>query len=161
MLTRASLYRHPIHPMVIVLPLGLWVFSVVCYLTYLLSAVAVWEAVALYAMAGGIIGGGLAAIPGLIDFVTLPKSRVQSIAISHLISNVIALTIFAIAFLLAVFGAPGSVAPFILSIFGLAAAITGGWFGGELVYVHGVGVSGTGSADVRQGEKQEAEYQHA
>jgi len=152
MSTRASIYHHPIHPMIIVLPLGLWVFSVVCYLIYLLSSVPVWHTVALYAMAGGIIGGILAAIPGLIDFLTLPKSRVQTIALSHMISNVVALTIFIIAFCLAVFGSQTSVVPFVLSIFGLLAVGTGGWLGGALVYEHGVGVE--------QRERQEAEYQH-
>ena len=152
MSTRASIYHHPIHPMIIVLPLGLWVFSVVCYLIYLLSSVPVWHTVSLYAMAGGIIGGALAAIPGAIDFLTLPKSRVQTIALSHMISNVVALTIFIIAFALAVFGSENSVVPFVLSVFGLLAVGTGGWLGGALVYEHGVGVA--------QKEKQEAEYQH-
>ncbi len=152
MSTRASIYHHPIHPMIIVLPLGLWVFSVVCHLIFLLSAVPVWRTVALYAMAGGIIGGAMAAVPGLIDFLTLPKSRVQTIALSHMISNVVALTIFIIAFALAVFGSQTSVVPFVLSVFGLLAVATGGWLGGALVYEHGVGVE--------QRERQETEYQH-
>jgi uncharacterized membrane protein len=152
MSTRASVYHHPIHPMLIVFPLGLWVFSVLCYLIYLLSRVAVWHTVALYAMGGGIVGGVLAAVPGAIDFLTLPKSKVQTIALSHMISNVVALTIFIIAFALAEFGNEQSVVPFVLSIFGLLAVGTGGWLGGALVYEHGVGVE--------QKERQEAEYQH-
>jgi len=71
--TRASVYRHPVHPMLIVYPLGLWVFSVICYLIYLLGNVRVWHTVALYAMGGGIIGGAAAAIPGLIDFLPCPN----------------------------------------------------------------------------------------
>jgi uncharacterized membrane protein len=150
--TRASIYRHPIHPMLIVFPLGLWIFSVICYLIYLLSSVSVWHTVALYAMGGGIIGGVVAAVPGAIDFLTLPKSRVQTIALSHMISNVVALTIFIITFSLAVFGNEQSVVPFALSLFGLLAVGTGGWLGGALVYEHGVGVE--------QKQAQEAEYQH-
>lgn len=152
MSTRASVHRHPIHPMLIVFPLGLWVFAVVCYLIYLLSSVPVWRTVALYSMGGGIIGAALAAIPGLIDFLTLVKSPVQTIALSHMISNVVALTIFIIAFALAVFGSATSVVPFILSLFGLLAVATGGWLGGSLVYEHGVGVE--------QKQPQEVEYQH-
>jgi uncharacterized membrane protein len=152
MSTRASVYRHPIHPMLIVFPLGLWVFSVICYLIYLLSSVPIWHTVTLYAMGGGIIGGVLAAIPGAVDFLTLPKSRVQTIALSHMISNVVALTIFIIAFTLAAFGREQSVVPFVLSVFGLLAVGTGGWLGGALVYEHGVGVACE--------QRQEAEYQH-
>jgi len=138
--------------MLIVLPLGLWVFSFVCYVIYLLSAVPVWHTVMLYAMGGGIVGGALAAIPGAIDFLTLPKSRVQTLALCHMISNTVALTIFVIAFALVVFGRPRSIVPFVLSIFGLLAVGTGGWLGGALVYEHGVGVE--------QKQKQEAEYEH-
>jgi uncharacterized membrane protein len=152
MSTRASIYHHPIHPMVNVFPLGLWVFAVICYFIYLLSSVLVWRTVSLYAMAGGIIGAVLAAIPGLVDFLTLPKSRVQTIALSHMISNTVALTIFIIAFALAVFGNQQSIVPFVLSVFGLLAVGTGGWLGGALVYEHGVGVE--------HKERQEAEYQH-
>lgn len=152
MSTRASVHRHPIHPMLIVFPLGLWIFSVICYFIYLLSSVPVWHTVALYAMGGGIVGGILAAIPGAIDFLTLPKSHVQTIALSHMISNTVALTIFIIAFALAVFGRQESIVPFILSLFGVLAVGTGGWLGGVLVYEHGVGVE--------QEQKQEAEYQH-
>jgi len=152
MLTRASVYRHPIHPMLNVFPLALWISSFICYVIYLLSAAPVWHTVTLYAMGGGIIGGVLAAVPGAIDFLTLPKSRVQTIALSHMISNVVALTIFIIAFALAVFGSPSSIVPFVLSIFGVLAVGTGGWLGGSLVYEHGVGVE--------QKQVQEAEYQH-
>ena len=102
MSTRASVYHHPVHPMLIVFPLGLWIFADICYLICLLSSVPVWRAVSLYAMGGGIIGGVLAAIPGAIDSLTLPKSKTQTIALSHMISNVVALTIFIIAFALAV-----------------------------------------------------------
>ena len=35
MSTRASVHNHPIHPMLIVFPIGLWVFSVVCYAIFL------------------------------------------------------------------------------------------------------------------------------
>ncbi len=142
MSTRASVRNHPIHPMLVVLPLGLWVFAVICYAIYLLSAAAVWRTVSLYTMGGGVVGGVIAAIPGTIDFLSLPKSRVQTIALSHMISNTVALTIFLIALVLAIFWQGHQVTPFILSLFGLLAVGTGGWLGGSLVYEHGVGVVG-------------------
>ncbi len=140
MSTRASIRRHPIHPMLIVFPLGLWIFSFVCHLVYVLGGPPVWYTVGLYAMGGGIVGAVLAAIPGLIDFLTLGRSRVQTLALTHMIFNTIALTIFAIAFAIAVFSTDYSVIPFVLSLFGLAAMGVGGWLGGALVYEHGVGV---------------------
>ncbi len=152
MSTRASIYRHPVHPMLIVFPLGLWIFSVVCNLVYVLGGPPVWYTVALYAMGGGIVGAALAAVPGLIDFLTLPQSRVQTIALSHMIVNIVALTIFVIAFAIAIFSAEYTVMPFILSLFGLVAVGVGGWLGGALVYEYGVGVE--------QRQRHEAEEPH-
>jgi len=140
MSTRASIHNHPIHPMVVVLPLGLWTFAVICYAIYLLGAPPVWRTVSLYAMGGGVLGGLLAAIPGAIDFLTLPKSHLQTLALSHMISNVVALTVFVIAFILALAWQGHEVAPFILSLFGLLAVGIGGWLGGSMVYEHGLGV---------------------
>ncbi len=140
MSTRASIYHHPIHPMLIVFPLGLWIFAFVCYVIYLLSEVPVWRVVSLYAMGGGIVGAALAAVPGVIDFLALGQSRVQNIALSHMISNIVGLTIFIIAFALAVISPDRIFVPFVLGIFGLLAIGVGSWLGGTLVYEHGVGV---------------------
>jgi uncharacterized membrane protein len=35
MQTPASISRHPVHPMLVVVPVGLWVFSLFCDLLYL------------------------------------------------------------------------------------------------------------------------------
>jgi hypothetical protein len=54
MRTPASIARDPIHPMLVVLPIGLWIFSLICDLIDLSVATsAVWFTVALYATAGG------------------------------------------------------------------------------------------------------------
>ena len=63
--TPASIAGHPIHPMLVPLPIGLWIFSFVCDLAFVFgSGAAVWSTVALYTMAGGIVGALLAAIAG-------------------------------------------------------------------------------------------------
>jgi uncharacterized membrane protein len=129
--------------MLIVFPIGLWVFSVVCYAIFLASAVPVWRIVSMYSMGGGVVGGILAAIPGTIDFLTFSQSRVLTLAMTHMIFNTVALTIFTISLVLAILWEGHTLVPFILSLFGLLAMGVGGWLGGSLVYEHGVGVSHT------------------
>src|SRR5690348_7249457 len=74
MQTPASIARHPIHPMLVPIPIGLWIFSFVCDLFHAGGATAeAWTTVAFYTMAGGIIGALLAALPGLIDLLSLPE----------------------------------------------------------------------------------------
>ena len=52
------------HPMLITLPIGLWLFSFACDRIYQFGGEdAVWKTVALYTMAGGVAGALLAAIP--------------------------------------------------------------------------------------------------
>lgn len=56
MRTPASIARHPLHPMLVPFPIGLWVFSLVSDLVYAFgSHDPVWKATALYTMIGGIV----------------------------------------------------------------------------------------------------------
>jgi uncharacterized membrane protein len=64
------------------------------------NGVAAWRVASLYAMAGGIIGAVLAAVPGWIDLLTLRGSGAWTIGVSHMISNVTALILFILAFAL-------------------------------------------------------------
>ena len=68
MRTPASIGKHPIHPMLIVFPIGLWFFSLACDLIRLAGATNdAWSIVAFYAMVGGLFGALVAAVPGFID----------------------------------------------------------------------------------------------
>ena len=50
----ATIAKHPIHPMLVVFPIGLWIFSLVCDLVYLFGpANPLWRDMAFYTMAGG------------------------------------------------------------------------------------------------------------
>jgi uncharacterized membrane protein len=53
MASPASVAKHPVHPMLIVFPVGLWIFSFVSDLVFLFGGSPVWGTDALYAMGGG------------------------------------------------------------------------------------------------------------
>ena len=54
MRTSASIYKHPIHPMLVVFPIGLWIFLLACDLIRLAGASPeIWSTVALITMVGG------------------------------------------------------------------------------------------------------------
>src|SRR2546423_7721129 len=94
--TPASVRTHPIHPMLIVFPIGLWIFSLVCDVIYHAGSHNLyWKSVAFYTMAGGIVGALLAAIPGFVDYLSLTDRRLKRIATTHMVLNlVVALFIF-------------------------------------------------------------------
>ncbi len=70
----ARLGKHPIHPMLIVFPLGLWIFGLITYIIFLAGGQGAWDIAAWYAIAGGCIGAVLAAVAGFIDLLGMPPS---------------------------------------------------------------------------------------
>ena len=71
----ASIKGHPLHPILVALPIGLWIFSMVNDLIFKLGNGPVWNDVAFYTLAGGIVGALLAALPGLIDLLAIENAK--------------------------------------------------------------------------------------
>jgi uncharacterized membrane protein len=141
MKSKARIHTHPIHPMLIVLPLGLWVFSIIADVLYLWQFGDNWRIVSAYCMAGGVIGALIAAIPGFIDFTLITSPGARKIAIWHMVLNLGAVVLYSANFLLRYqnnYELEGT--PFILSITTIVLITISGWLGGELVYVKKVGV---------------------
>jgi len=140
--SRAKLFGHPIHQMLIVFPLGLLATSLVFDIVYQATGNGRWADVAFVMIASGIIGGLVAAVFGLIDWVAIPKgTRAKRIGALHGIGNVIVVGLFAVSWLLR-YDHPtytGS-APLVLSILAVGLALVTGWLGGELVDRLAVGV---------------------
>jgi uncharacterized membrane protein len=135
--------------MLVVFPIGLWVFSLICDIIALAGGSAVWGTVAYYTMVGGLIGALLAAIPGLVDFFAIADPQTRRIARNHMLLNFTAVALYAINVYLRAVGEPGAPLPIFLSVAGVLVLAVSGWLGGELVYVHGVGIDRVASAPER------------
>ena len=141
MASPASFLKHPIHVILVPFPLGLWTFSFVCDLVNLFGwGGPVWKEVAFYTMAGGIVGALLAAVPGLIDLLSLSDSKVKRIGIWHMVVNLAAVATFVVDLWLRKQGPPDAKGPVVLSALGVILIGVSGRLGGEMVYVHGVAV---------------------
>ena len=140
MKTPASIGKHPIHPMLVALPIGLWIFSFVCDLIALAKGTSrPWKEIAFYSIAGGIAGALLAALPGLIDLFSISAPRVKTIGITHMILNLVAVGVFGVDLWLRTSNGRAGVAV-ILSAVGICLIGVSGWLGAEMVYVHRVAV---------------------
>lgn len=135
-----SVKSHPVHPMLVGFPIGLWVFALVCDVVHGVSGSAVWQTVATFCVAGGIVGALLAAVPGLIDYFSIDEAEMRRIANLHLAVNLGAVVIFAINLWLRFRLPVESNVPLGLSVVGVLAIGFGGWLGGEMVYVKGMAV---------------------
>ena len=140
MASPASIKKHPIHPMLVALPIGLWIFALVCDVVRAASGAANWGSVAMYCVAAGIVGALLAAVPGLIDYFSIDEPEMKRIATLHLAVNLGAVVIFAVNLWLRFRLPLESNVPLALSVIGVLAIGLGGWLGGEMVYVKGMGV---------------------
>lgn len=142
--SKAKLFGHPVHPMLIVFPLGLLTMSVIFDVIGLVSGNGHWHESAFWMIGAGVIGGLLAAVPGVIDWWAIPfGTRAKAIGMWHGLGNVAVIALFAIAWLLRR-GQPSPVEPgaipIVLAFIGIGIAVVTGWLGGELVDRLGVGV---------------------
>jgi uncharacterized membrane protein len=140
--SRVKLLGHPIHPMLIVLPLGLFIGAVVFDAVYLWRGNPTFAAIGYWNIAAGIIGGLLAAVFGLIDWLAIPAgTRAKRIGLLHGVSNVIVVALFAFAWWMrsAAPDAPSG-GIFAIEVLALLLGSVAGWLGGELVDRLGVGV---------------------
>ena len=141
MRTPAQIAGHPIHPMLVALPIGLWVFSLAADLIAPRTATPdTWHAAALYTMVGGIIGALAAAVPGLIDLMSLRDPAVKGTALKHMGIN---LTVVALYVINAWMRSNSSISPNAalgLSVVAVGLLLVSGWLGGKMVYEAGVAV---------------------
>ena len=144
----ASIKNHPIHPMLVGLPIGLWIFALVCDIFRLMGEGPAWSIAAI--IAGGIVGAIVAAIPGLIDYFSIDEREMNRIATFHMIVNLIAVVVFALNLWLRFRLEDDTKIPFLLSLVGVALIGVGGWLGGEMVYVKGMAVQAVEELDKKE-----------
>jgi uncharacterized membrane protein len=135
--------------MLIVFPLGLLSTAVIFDFIYYASANPAFPVVSFWLIAAGIIGGLVAAVFGLIDWIAIPaKTRAKSIGLLHGIVNFVVVFLFAASWYLrtGASGEPSSLAV-ILSLLGFVLALVGGWLGGELVERLGIAVYSDANAN--------------
>jgi uncharacterized membrane protein len=132
-----KLLGHPIHPMLIVFPLGLLATAVVFDILYVATANDDLATFSYYATLAGVIGGLLAAVFGVLDWSKIPKdTRARRIGAVHGVGNVIVMGLFVLS-LASRWGDHTylpSVLPMVLGLVGALIALFTAWLGGELVY---------------------------
>jgi uncharacterized membrane protein len=151
--SKARIAGHPIHPMLIAFPVALYVATVVTLLVHVATNDAFWYRVAMWSNIGGVVMAAIAAVPGLIDLISLPRrSRARATGVRHAAFNVLALVLFTISAVMLYRNAgsnlgvtPGPyeldvAAPLALSILGVLSTLAAGWLGWTLVQTHHVGI---------------------
>jgi nitrite reductase/ring-hydroxylating ferredoxin subunit/uncharacterized membrane protein len=152
MKSRANIKSHPIHPMLVALPIGLWSGS----LAFDLAAAARGDGdepdrlrrSADDMMLAGLVGAVAAAVPGVIDYLAVipPESSAKKRGATHGLVNLGVTALYALNYALRTrsperwgrrMGVP-------LSVIGFGGLLYSGWLGGTLVYRNQIGVDHRG-----------------
>jgi uncharacterized membrane protein len=128
--------------MLIVFPLGLFTVAAIFDIIYISTNNGHWSEVSYWMIASGIVGGLIAAVFGLIDWLGIPEgTRAKYIGLIHGLSNLVVVILFVVSWFMR---RPGPAAPrmtaMMLGWIGIVIALFASWLGGELVYRLNVGV---------------------
>jgi uncharacterized membrane protein/nitrite reductase/ring-hydroxylating ferredoxin subunit len=137
--------RHPIHPMLVHFPIGLFLLSFILDLVSLACpGVPTLLRGSFYAMLLGIITALLAAVPGFVDYSDIRSDHPgKATATRHMILNLMVVATYGINLWIrsSVLGDPKvPLLPLLLSIIGLSLLSASGYLGGRLVYDEGIAV---------------------
>lgn len=136
--TRVSIAGHPIHAMLVTIPIGLWIFSLVSDIVFASNGDPRWATTAYFTLGGGIVGALLAAVPGLLDLLGLHEHRERRTGTIHMALNLAIVVVQVINFWLRSRPGPDENWPILISVVAVAALVVSGWLGGQLVHVLGV-----------------------
>jgi uncharacterized membrane protein len=143
MQSRLRVLGHPVHPTLVVFPLGLLITGTIFDLIYLASDNGTFAEVGFWMISAGIIGAVLAALTGFTDWTGIPRgTRAKRIGALHGTFNAIVLVLFAISWLIRVNNAnhAAGAGAFTLEVIAVAIGAGAAWLGGELVDRLGIGV---------------------
>jgi uncharacterized membrane protein len=137
----AQIGGHPIHPMLIPFPIVCFVGALVTDLVFLNNGDAGWAEASRWLLGIGLVMAALAAVAGLTEFMGDDRIRRLGDAVKHMIANVTVVVLEIVNFVLRLKNddAVGGVGVY-LSAASVLLLLYSGWLGGQLVFIHRIGV---------------------
>ncbi|KAB7745093.1 DUF2231 domain-containing protein [Nostocoides sp. F2B08] len=140
-----GLYGHPVHPILVTIPIGAWTSSLVFDgIAQVVDDPAPFATGSAWLIGIGAVGAVLAAVTGGLDWKMIPRGTAAwKTGLVHMLLNIGVLTLYLVN--LAVRRGQGlddvSVAALVMSVVGMATLGASGWLGGKLAYRYGVRVA--------------------
>jgi uncharacterized membrane protein len=138
---------HPAHAALAAFPMALLTVSVVADAAALVTGDPFWWRVSFWAIAAGLVAAVPTATAGMIDLMALPDAHpANKVGTTHMSLMVTALGFFLVDVVIRKGGAPPTGTSLYVALgldaVGAVLLMVGGWYGGELVFGHGVGRRG-------------------
>jgi len=142
MRSKFSIAGHPLHPMLVSIPIGLFVWAFVCDIVFIArDHEQMWYDLSFWSGIAAWVTALVAALPGFGDYFTSARrSDAASMATVHMTLNLIIVAAYFVATMLQLDNGATSGgqlgAVFVLHLAGSALLLLSGWLGGEMVYRH-------------------------
>lgn len=144
--SKYAIFGHPLHPMLVTIPIGLFIWAFVSDVVYVArDHDAPWYDISFWTGIAAWVTGLIAALPGFGDYMARARhSSAANIATAHMTLNLIVVAAYLVAMLLQLDSGATSGgqlgAVFVLHLAGTSLLLLSGWLGGEMVYRHHLGV---------------------
>ena len=138
----AALFGHPLHPLLVPVVIGMYVAATLADIGFNRTSDPFWARSASWLLLGSVLAGLIAALPGLIDLLSIERARELSISWYHAAGNGLFLTVAAVNYaerqsdLQTV-----SSNQMLLTGTGLVLLAISGWLGGEMTFRHRIGAT--------------------
>lgn len=143
----AGPYGHPFHPILVTVPIGAWVASLLFDVASMVSSddQEMFAEASYWLIGLGIVGALGAAVFGFMDLLGIPRgTRAWSTGLTHMALNLAVVALFVVGFLVRAGQGYEEVTALqlVISLVALSALGASGWLGGKLAYRYGVRVAG-------------------
>lgn len=131
---KATIAGHPIHPMLVAIPIGCFVAVLISDVVSIWGDQTFWPVMAVWLIAFGAVSALVAALFGFTDYFTAPLTpQAKRTATLHMIVNLTVVVLYAAAFAVRN-GNPTSTLGYVLTYVAFVLLGLSGWLGGQLVY---------------------------
>lgn len=144
MFSKIKITGHPVHPMLTPFPIVFFTTTLASFIIFDFTHDVFWYRAAVTANIAGCAMWGITAVPGILDWISIPRGKTNYKVLKHALSNAMAFIVFSLNAIL--FGMRWQMhltytfAPVLLSSIGMVFTVIAGFFGWEIVQRHHVGV---------------------
>ncbi len=138
----AAIAGHPLHPLLVLFPVAFLVGAFATDIVYASTLDVMWAQFSMWLTLAGLTMGVLAALTGLVDFVSIRRARAGSAGWIHFFGNAFVLALAGISFGFRWNAPVEFLVPWgiLLSAAMTLTLLVTGWYGGELAYRHKIGM---------------------
>lgn len=146
---RVTVAGHPLHPQIVAFPIGLITFSFAMDCMYAATDNENYAKASQYSLIGGAASAVAAATVGVLDYLAIPnRTEEKKLGTAHGLLNAAVLALGTVNLLKREDGEPTSkTLSLVLGAISVAGLTVSQWYGGHLVYEHGVRVKGKKELD--------------